>query len=66
MRKYLQITLKNGVHVQIGVKTTAEYKKMRDCLLKSITEYVTLIDTCTVRPSEVVLIELLYVNEEAD
>lgn len=53
----LQILLKNGVNVQIGVRSLSEYKIKKDSILKSTKDFVTIIDACTVRREDISLIE---------
>ena len=60
----MQINLKNGINVQIGVKNLEEFKSKREMLLKSQKEFVELIDTCTIRRSEVVLVEYYILTEQ--
>ena len=60
----MQINLKNGVNVQIGVKDFEEFKTKKEMLLKSGKEFIELIDTCTIRKSEVALIEYYVVTEQ--
>lgn len=60
----MQINMKNGINVQIGVKNLEEFKSKQEMLLKSQKEFVELIDTCTIRKSEVVLIEYYVLTEQ--
>ncbi len=60
----MQINLKNGVNVQIGVKDFEEFKTKKEMLLKSGKEFIELIDTCTIRKSEVALIEYYVATEQ--
>lgn len=64
MEKYLQLTLKNGIHVQIVLSNSADYKKIRNRILKSEDEFITIIDSCTVRTADISLIELLHYDKE--
>lgn len=60
----MQINMKNGVNVQIGVKDFEEFKAKKEMILKSGKEFIELIDTCTIRKSEVALIEYYVVTEQ--
>lgn len=60
----MQINMKNGVNVQIGVKDFEEFKAKKELLLKSEKEFIELIDTCIVRKSEVALIEYYVAPEQ--
>lgn len=60
----MQINLKNGINVQIGVKDFEEFKSKRELLLKSKKEFVELIDTCTIKQSEVALVEYYVLTEQ--
>lgn len=61
----MQINMKNGVNVQIGVKDFAEFKAKRELILLSKKEFIDIIDTCTIKKSEVSLIEYFIVDEPA-
>ena len=61
--QFLQINMKNGNFVQIGVKDFAEYKAKKELILMSKKEWVDIIDTCTARKSDIVLIEYHFVPE---
>lgn len=54
---FLQILLRNGINVQVGVSGLSEYNLKKDTILKSTQEYVTIVDTCTVRKDDISLIE---------
>lgn len=60
----MQVNLKNGVNVQIGVKDFEEFKAKKEMLLKSEKEFIELIDTCIVRKSEIALIEYYVATEQ--
>jgi len=60
---FMQILLQNGTNVQIGVSGLAEYNLKRDVILKSTQEYVTVVDTCTVRKDDISLIEFCLYAE---
>ena len=60
----MQINMKNGINVQIGVKDLEEFKAKKEMLLKSEKEFIELIDTCIVRKSEVALIEYYVAIEQ--
>ena len=60
----MQINMKNGANVQIGVKDFEEFKTKKEMLLKSGKEFIELIDTCTIRKSEVALIEYYVATEQ--
>ncbi|WP_430597298.1 hypothetical protein [Enterococcus sp. AZ177] len=62
--KALVVTLKNGVHVQMYFEKESEAKEIRNKILKSKSEFCEMIDTATVRVSEVALIEI--VNAELE
>ncbi|MGX7195434.1 hypothetical protein [Enterococcus olivae] len=61
----MQILLKNGVNVQIGVHGESEFKMKKDSLLKSTKEFVTIIDTCTIRKEDISLIEYFPLDKTA-
>lgn len=63
--QFLQINMKNGNFVQIGVKDFAEYKSKKELILMSKKEWVDIIDTCTARKSDIVLIEYHLVPESS-
>lgn len=66
-QKYAQFTLKNGTHIQIGVEHTKDYRDMRNKIINAKKTFVDLIDSCTVKADEVVLMELLtYTAEEEE
>ncbi len=54
---FLQVLLRNGINVQVGVNGLSEYNLKKDTILKSTQEYVTIVDTCTVRKDDISLIE---------
>lgn len=54
---YTQITLKNGVHIQIGIANDAEYEKLKDKIKRKKRGFLELVDSCEVRVEEIVLIE---------
>ena len=60
----MQVNLKNGVNVHIGVKDFEEFKAKKEMILKSEKEFIELIDTCIVRKSEVALIEYYVATEQ--
>lgn len=53
----MQLTMKNGIHVMIGVTSFEEYKKLRQKITSGVVKWVDVIDSCTVKKDEVVLIE---------
>lgn len=53
---FMQILLRNGINVKIGVSGLAEYNLKKDVILKSTQEYVTVVDTCTIRKDDISLI----------
>lgn len=61
---FMQILLKNGINVQIGVSGLAEYSLIKDTFLKSTQEFVTVVDTCTVRKDDISLIEYCLYTEQ--
>lgn len=58
-KHYAQITLKNGTHIQIGVQRAKDYQDIRNKIINTKKTFVDLIDSCTVKTDEVVLMELL-------
>lgn len=60
---FMQILLRNGVNVQIGVSGLEEFNLKKDVILKSTQEYVTVVDTCTVRKDDISLIEFCLYAE---
>lgn len=66
-QKYAQFTLKNDTHIQISVEHTKDYRDMRNKIINAKKTFVDLIDSCTVKADEVVLMELLtYTTEEEE
>ena len=65
-KQFLQLNMKNGNFVQIGVKDFQEFERKRELILNSKKEFVDVIDRCTVRRSEVVLIEYYTINEKEE
>lgn len=62
--RIMQITTKNGIHIQIGVSDVGEYKTRKDAILKSTKDFVTVIDTCTVSRQDISIIEYFEMTEE--
>lgn len=60
---FLQILLRNGINVQVGVSGLSEYNLKKDAILKSTQEYVTIVDTCTVRKDDISLVEFCLYEE---
>lgn len=60
---FMQILLRNGANVQIGVSGLEEYNLKKDGILKSTQEYVTVVDTCTVRKDDISLVEFCLYAE---
>lgn len=60
---FMQILLRNGTNIQIGVSGLAEYNLKKDVILKSTQEYVTIVDTCTVRKDDISLVEFCLYAE---
>lgn len=60
---FMQILLRNGVNIQIGLSGLAEFNLKKDVILKSTQEYVTVVDTCTVRKDDISLIEFCLYSE---
>lgn len=58
-KHYAQIKLKNGTHIQIDVQRTKDYQNIRNKIINTKKTFVDLIDSCTIKTDEVVLIELL-------
>ncbi len=63
-KQFLQLNMKNGNFVQIGLKDFEEFKSKRDLIILSKKEFVNVIDTCTVRKSDIVLIEYYVATEQ--
>lgn len=61
--KVMQINMINGVNVQIGVENEAEFKLRKDDILKDTKEFVKVIDTCTIRKSQISTIEYFVIHE---
>lgn len=62
--RVMQINMINGVNVQIGVENEAEFKFRKDDILKDTKEFVKVIDTCTVRKSQISTIEYFVIQEQ--
>lgn len=63
--KFMQITTKNGTHYQFGVTDFKEYKKLKRRISLSFKKFVNVVDTCSIRKSEIVSIEYFEHQEEA-
>lgn len=61
---FMQILLRNGTNVQIGVSGLEEFNLKKDVILKSTQEYVTVVDTCTVRKNDISLVEFCLYAEK--
>lgn len=55
--RIMQITTKGGIHIQIGVNDLSEYKKRKEEILKPTKDFVTVIDTCTLKHDDISIIE---------
>ena len=55
--KFMQITTKNGTHYQFGVSSFKEFKRMKRKINLSLKRIVKVVDTCSIRKSEIVSIE---------
>lgn len=55
--KVMQITLKNGIHIQIGVESFDKFKEKKNDILGCGDDFIDIIETCTFRVSEVVCVE---------
>lgn len=64
--KVMQINMINGVNVQIGVENEAEFKLRKDDILKDTKEFVKVIDTCTIRKSQISTIEYFVIHEPVE
>lgn len=65
VKNFIQITLKNGVHIQIEVESIQEYQVIKNKIQQKRFGYVQLAESCDVKPKEVVLIEFMtYFKEE--
>ena len=62
--RVMQINMINGINVQIGVENEAEFKLRKDGILKETKEFVKVIDTCTVRKSQISTIEYFVVQKQ--
>lgn len=62
--RVMQINMINGVNVQIGVENEAEFKWRKDGILKETKEFVKVIDTCTIRKSQISTIEFFVIQEQ--
>lgn len=63
VQRFMQVSMKNGKEIHIGVKGISEYKAKRGRILNGKSEFITLIEPCTVRRSDVSIIE--YFEQEA-
>lgn len=64
-QKYAQITLRNGIHIQIGIEVNGAYTEMKRRLTETKNEFIEMTPGCIVRREDVVLLELLtYTIEE--
>lgn len=64
--KNLVITLKNGIHIQLYFEKQKEAEEIREKILKCKEPFCTMVETATVRVSEVVLIEIIDVELEEE
>ena len=55
----IQITLKNGKYIFIGVNNYEEYDVLKNKITKSNFEYVDLVRECTIKRDEVTAIEFV-------
>lgn len=62
--KFMQIVMKNGFYHQIGCNGKEEYKKRKIDILNARTDFIDVIDTLSVRKSEISSIE--YFEREVD
>lgn len=64
-KQFVQVTLKNAVHIQIEVESFQEYRLIKKKIQQKRFGYVQLAESCDVKPKEVVLIEFMtYFKEE--
>lgn len=61
--KFMQITIVNGIHYQIGVEDFHEFKKKKRAIRHSLKSFVDIAETCSIRKSEIVSIEYLVHQE---
>lgn len=64
--KIMQITIKPGIHIIVGVNNTKEFKKRKTAILNSKTEFVDVLDTCTLKRNDIVAIEYFEKEVQAD
>lgn len=62
--KFMQITTLNGTHYQFGVSSIEEYKKKKRKMLLSFKSFVNVVETCSIRKSDIVSIEYFEMKEE--
>lgn len=62
--KVMQITIKPGVHIIVGVNGIKEFQNRKTAITNSKKEYVDVLDTCTLKRSDIVAIE--YFEKEAE
>lgn len=55
----IQITMKNGIHVTVGVESFEEYAMYRDKIKKDNSKWIDIIDACTVKKEDICLIEFV-------
>ncbi|MGV3085033.1 hypothetical protein [Enterococcus dispar] len=65
IKKIMQITVKPGIHIIIGMNNFEEYKDRRLKIINSRNEFVDITDKCTLRRSDIVAIEY-FEKEVAD
>ena len=55
--KVMQLTLKSGIHIAIGVQSKEDFTEKKKHILKSADELVTIIEECVVRRESIDIIE---------
>ena len=63
MQSIMQITIKNGVIIKIGVKNFEDYIEKKKNIIKSEHPFIDIIDACTICKNDISLIEYFEVEE---
>lgn len=64
--KVMQITIKPGIHIIIGVSNIEDFQRKKDEITNSNTEFVDVLNTCTLKRSDIVAIEYFEKETQAD
>lgn len=64
--KVMQITIKPGVHIIIGVNGINEFQNRKTAITNSKKEYVDVLETCTLKRTDIVAIEYFEKETQAD